>query len=433
MTSPARLQNGQTQMKEVKRESLGEYRTESRGRSAGGHHGSHHVIAEFLYQLTKMLTDDNDEIIEWSQARIKVHHPDRLESEVLHKYFRHSKFASFQRQLNYFGFRKIAGKGKMSPCSYVNDAATEDIRSLLLIKRKTNGSAARKAMGAGRSGAGPRNITGRTIPDVKITMPEAPSQSHADVSFNRELNHSLAAASARRSEVRNASVPYHGGSLRSGLSQQQLQSKALSESLFFPSENALVALAAGQTRPPSIGNLARLTVPQYSGQYNGIPAIRDQAATAAAMNLASSMARPATAAMNAALAASQNANLFESTQVNSLVNEHAASAPAVRSSALNADASGRRVPSQNVLNRLPSSNTIFPDSLSSASLSHMLAPNRVSSLLSLGSFLSRDPSLVDLLGQPGVPQYPPVQPGLGMEPTPYQDANHPARPGNGSK
>jgi len=107
--------------------------------------GQHHPIPEFLYQLTKMLTDDNSEIIEWQDGRIKVHHPERLEGEVLARYFRHSKFASFQRQLNYFGFRKIAGKGKMSPCSYVNEAATDDIRSLLLIKRKTNGSAARKA------------------------------------------------------------------------------------------------------------------------------------------------------------------------------------------------------------------------------------------------------------------------------------------------
>jgi hypothetical protein len=65
--------------------------------------GQHHPIAEFLYQLTKMLTDDNTEVIEWADGRIKVHSPERLENEVLHKYFRHSKFASFQRQLNYFG------------------------------------------------------------------------------------------------------------------------------------------------------------------------------------------------------------------------------------------------------------------------------------------------------------------------------------------
>ena len=67
-------------------------------------------------------------------GRIEVHSPQKLESDVLKKYFRHSKFASFQRQLNYFGFRKLAGKGKMAPCSYVNDAAMDDISSLFQIK-----------------------------------------------------------------------------------------------------------------------------------------------------------------------------------------------------------------------------------------------------------------------------------------------------------
>jgi hypothetical protein len=41
--------------------------------------------------------------------------------------------------MNYFGFRKIAGKGKMAPCSYVNELATGDISSLLFIKRKKAG------------------------------------------------------------------------------------------------------------------------------------------------------------------------------------------------------------------------------------------------------------------------------------------------------
>lgn len=103
-----------------------------------GSMNSGNTVAEFLYQLTKMLTDDNKEIIEWVNARIEVHDPPRLASDVLHKYFRHSKYASFQRQLNYFGFRKLAGKGKMSPCSYVNDDTTMDLRSLLTIKRKTS-------------------------------------------------------------------------------------------------------------------------------------------------------------------------------------------------------------------------------------------------------------------------------------------------------
>lgn len=95
-------------------------------------------VPEFLYQLIKMLTDNHREVIEWSNGKIEVHNPHKLESDVLNKYFRHSKYASFQRQLNYFGFRKLAGKGKMAPCSYVNENATSDLRSLLKMKRKTS-------------------------------------------------------------------------------------------------------------------------------------------------------------------------------------------------------------------------------------------------------------------------------------------------------
>ncbi|KAL3783778.1 hypothetical protein ACHAWO_007604 [Cyclotella atomus] len=99
----------------------------------------HYPVAEFLFQLTKMLTDDNKRFVEWMHASIVVHDPPGLEKEILPKYFRHSNYSSFQRQMNYFGFRKIAGKGKMAACSYVNENATEDISSLLYIKRKKTG------------------------------------------------------------------------------------------------------------------------------------------------------------------------------------------------------------------------------------------------------------------------------------------------------
>jgi HSF-type DNA-binding len=56
-------------------------------------------------------------------GKIEVHSPHKLEAQVLNRYFRHSKFASFQRQLNYFGFR-----------SYVNDSTTGELGSLLLVK-----------------------------------------------------------------------------------------------------------------------------------------------------------------------------------------------------------------------------------------------------------------------------------------------------------
>ncbi len=95
---------------------------------------SNNSVPEFLYQLTKMLTDEHRDIIEWSNGKIEVHNPIKLEKEVLNQYFRHSKYASFQRQLNYFGFRKLAGKGKMAPCSYINENATSDLKSLLRMK-----------------------------------------------------------------------------------------------------------------------------------------------------------------------------------------------------------------------------------------------------------------------------------------------------------
>jgi len=94
-------------------------------------------IPDFLHQLTKILKEESKDIIEWSNGQIVIHDPVKVANNVLHKYFRHSKFSSFQRQMNYFGFRKIAGKGKMSPCSYMNDSTTNDMRSLLFVKRKS--------------------------------------------------------------------------------------------------------------------------------------------------------------------------------------------------------------------------------------------------------------------------------------------------------
>ena len=65
---------------------------------------------------------------------ICIHKPQKLADEILPRYFRHGKFASFQRQLNYFGFRKASGKGKKTPCVYHNQCTTDDINSLFQVK-----------------------------------------------------------------------------------------------------------------------------------------------------------------------------------------------------------------------------------------------------------------------------------------------------------
>eukprot|EP00568_Trieres_chinensis_P000650 CAMPEP_0183296662 /NCGR_PEP_ID=MMETSP0160_2-20130417/4115_1 /TAXON_ID=2839 ORGANISM="Odontella Sinensis, Strain Grunow 1884" /NCGR_SAMPLE_ID=MMETSP0160_2 /ASSEMBLY_ACC=CAM_ASM_000250 /LENGTH=507 /DNA_ID=CAMNT_0025458297 /DNA_START=176 /DNA_END=1699 /DNA_ORIENTATION=- len=105
-------------------------------------------IAEFLFHLTRMLTDPaNRPLIEWTEGKIRVHDPHKLESDVLGRFFRHSKYSSFQRQLNYFGFKKVDSKGKMSPCWFVNEDTSDDLTSLLSIKRKP-ANRARKAQAA---------------------------------------------------------------------------------------------------------------------------------------------------------------------------------------------------------------------------------------------------------------------------------------------
>ncbi|EQC28898.1 heat shock transcription factor 4, partial [Saprolegnia diclina VS20] len=65
-------------------------------------------VPKFLRHLYSILTSEDPSIISWSAdgASIQLFSVTRLENEVLSKYFKHNKLASFQRQLNYFGFRK---------------------------------------------------------------------------------------------------------------------------------------------------------------------------------------------------------------------------------------------------------------------------------------------------------------------------------------
>ena len=43
---------------------------------------SNNSVPEFLFQLTKMLTEDNREVIEWNHGRIEVHNPHGCREEL---------------------------------------------------------------------------------------------------------------------------------------------------------------------------------------------------------------------------------------------------------------------------------------------------------------------------------------------------------------
>lgn len=364
----------------------------SAGVASAGPNQPHHPVAEFLYQLTKMLTDDNNEIIEWVEGRIKVHFPERLESEVLHKYFRHSKFASFQRQLNYFGFRKIAGKGKMSPCSYVNESATSDIRSLLLIKRKTNGSAARKAMAqrALNLGGGMNPALGIGLPGLTgapgfgaVAFPTVGQQ----LQLQKQLGIGLMDNNANNNVLSQLLIQnQHRQSLEDLQQLGGLKSTV-------PSIEQLQAQIATLTKQQNQGglnnvfnaaafNLASGGAASAAMGLSQLQQSTENPATAA-LNASSnvgpvfSSAMPATAAMNISASAGQSNNLFESaTNLKALIGN---------------DLVGNE--SQKQLGPATALNNLIPNG---ASMGNLLASsNRLSSLLSLNSFLSREPSLAD--------------------------------------
>eukprot|EP00934_Nitzschia_sp_Nitz4_P007687 Nitzschia sp. Nitz4//scaffold57_size113557//71910//73385//NITZ4_003999-RA/size113557-processed-gene-0.13-mRNA-1//1//CDS//3329554870//7677//frame0 len=385
----------------------------SRGEQPGDGTSQHHPVAEFLYQLTKMLTDNNDEIIEWVDGRIKVHHPERLEGEVLHKYFRHSKFASFQRQLNYFGFRKIAGKGKMSPCSYVNESATSDIRSLLLIKRKTNGSAARKAMAqqAAFSLQGGLNpALGSGLPGLsgapgglgglgglgalnQLQMQKQLGAGLLGAPSDIPLSQFLAQNQQQQSWADLQQLGNLGnlGNLKSSMSSmpsiEQLQAQ-------------LATLTKQQNQGPAPSATAALNAAGMFGGSGGggmgqLSQMENPAT--AALNASGLSSMPATSASQAANAvASQSNNMFESAaNLKALLGNESAAADALQAKSGPSGVGG--LGSGSLLNRFPSSNGMFGGLTSNASLGNLLASsNRLNSLLSLNSYFSREPSLADL-------------------------------------
>mmetsp|Transcript_9814 Transcript_9814/g.12798 ORF Transcript_9814/g.12798 Transcript_9814/m.12798 type:complete len:386 (-) Transcript_9814:184-1341(-) len=137
------------------------------------------VCPEFLRKLVDMLVNQaNKSIIEWRDNKIHVYDPQAVCNEVLPKYFRHSKYSSFQRQLNYFGFKKTEGKGKMTPCVYAcPELEGKGVDGILEMKRKINVMAPRKAEQKMNSSPTPPNasrICDQFKPKASLPLPQGP-------------------------------------------------------------------------------------------------------------------------------------------------------------------------------------------------------------------------------------------------------------------
>ncbi|CAI5729019.1 unnamed protein product [Hyaloperonospora brassicae] len=93
---------------------------------------------KFLQLLYEILEVESPRVIRWSEdgLALQILDPVTVTEQILPKYFNHTNFHSFQRQLNYFGFRKWT-KSKTDICTFSHPFFRENQpKLLLLIKRK---------------------------------------------------------------------------------------------------------------------------------------------------------------------------------------------------------------------------------------------------------------------------------------------------------
>jgi len=89
----------------------------------------------FVAQLKRMI-EERPEIIRWRRGDIVIPDPAALERN-LSKYYKHSKYASFQRQLNNFGYRRqfaLGGGDAAAETVYERQGASENLDDLLALR-----------------------------------------------------------------------------------------------------------------------------------------------------------------------------------------------------------------------------------------------------------------------------------------------------------
>ncbi|KDO35287.1 hypothetical protein SPRG_00134 [Saprolegnia parasitica CBS 223.65] len=70
--------------------------------------------APFVHQLLRMLKHEPEDVVAWGpdDHSLEIRDRTRFVQAVLPRYFRHTRFNSFQRQLNYYGFQRVKGLPK---------------------------------------------------------------------------------------------------------------------------------------------------------------------------------------------------------------------------------------------------------------------------------------------------------------------------------
>ena len=97
-------------------------------------------ISPFISKLWEIINNENDDIIGWSNdgQSFEIKKISEFSNSILTKYFKHNRLSSFQRQLNYFGFRQLKRKShnNIEPVNFQHVHFTKDnFKNLYLIQR----------------------------------------------------------------------------------------------------------------------------------------------------------------------------------------------------------------------------------------------------------------------------------------------------------
>lgn len=81
------------------------------------------IASSFVKKLFEMVENESDEIIVWvaNGTAFEVKDPKRLEVEILPNFFRHGRFQSLVRQLNFYAFKVLVNLNLL-PLLFLNNS-----------------------------------------------------------------------------------------------------------------------------------------------------------------------------------------------------------------------------------------------------------------------------------------------------------------------
>ncbi|CAM9171513.1 unnamed protein product [Ectocarpus sp. 12 AP-2014] len=171
------------------------------GQRERGRIGKRGAPQAFARKLAEILTTESTATISWNAngSAFQVHDVERFSEDILTKYYRHSKFSSFQRQLNLYSFRKIvkgADAGGYAHPMFRRDRPDD----LYHVRRSISGSARYEPAAAAAKATAKRNAAASKAAALKQQATGGEWSPPARV-------HKSGAAARRVGKLRNKSSP----------------------------------------------------------------------------------------------------------------------------------------------------------------------------------------------------------------------------------